>query len=143
MDKAFLSNYFHFHAKVSVFVPLPLLFLTSSLASPLLAFQICFSRPLEVNLPCSHEHPSQGGLGIVTANLLSADQDRTQGNGLKLHWVEGWGWKEQLDQTFKKGFLPRGWFGTQTGSPGKRLQLRGCQSSRNRWTTLSGAWCES
>lgn len=55
---------------------------------------------MEINLHCSHEYPSQGGLGTAnafdTANLLSGDQDRTQGNGLKPHWVEGWGWEGQL-----------------------------------------------
>lgn len=97
MDKTYLSNSLHFHDKVLGFVSLSLIFLTSSLASQLLAFH----RPPEVNLRCSHEHPSQGGLGTAnvldTANLLSGDRDRTQGNGSKLHWVEGWGWERQLD----------------------------------------------
>jgi len=69
LAKTNLSISFQFRSEALVFAPLPLLFLTSSLASPLLGCYICFSRTLKINLHCSYAHPCQGGLD--TANDLS------------------------------------------------------------------------
>lgn len=57
-------------------------------------------------------------------------------HGMKLS-QEGLGWKS------RKGFSPRWWLSSGTGSPGKGLHQQAWQTSRSIWTTPSGAWWHS